>query len=75
MGSNPTPSFMVTVWKNGKYSLTLEELLGEIREVPVSMISVETLKLFGRSSPIGVTCAVLPVGSRLERGSETSQAR
>ena len=47
VGSNPTPSFMVTVWKNGKYSLTLEELLGEIREVPVSMISVETLKLFG----------------------------
>ena len=47
VGSNPTPSFMVTVWQNGKYSLTLEKLLEEIREVPVTTIPVATLKLFG----------------------------
>jgi hypothetical protein len=38
---------MVAVWQNGRHSLTLEELLEEIREVSVSMIPVDTLKLFG----------------------------
>ena len=45
--SNLAPSFMTTVWQNGRHSLTLEELLEEIREVPVSTIPVDTLKLFG----------------------------
>lgn len=45
--SNLAPSFMQTMWKTKNHSITLEELLEEIREVPVTTIPVGTLKLFG----------------------------
>jgi len=45
--SNLAPSFMQTMWKTKNHSITLEELLEEIRDVPVTTILVETLKLFG----------------------------
>ena len=47
VGSNPTPSFMKTRWENGKHCVTLEELLEEIRNVPITKIPVGTLKLLG----------------------------
>jgi len=38
---------MQTMWKTKNHSITLEELLEEMRDVPVTTILVETLKLFG----------------------------
>lgn len=48
VGSNPTPSFVEkTKWENGKHCVTLEELLEEIKNVPITKIPVGALKLFG----------------------------
>lgn len=47
--SNLAPSFMETMWQNGNHRMTLEELLEEIQNVPVTTIPVATLKFLGSS--------------------------